>query len=107
MGLPSKVGWSKPGIVLTGYNRTGKYSRSGHYWSIEKLSGRLTYFSGHFKNGDVFWVFSFSGGVHYNVQLICQCKNCLFCLFDLILYVPSTIFQLNRDGSSWVEPVLS
>ena len=31
----------------------------------------------------------------------------LFCLFDLILYVPSTSFQLNRDGSSWVEPVLS
>ena len=29
------------------------------------------------------------------------------CLFDLILYVPSTIFQFNRDGSSWVEPVLS
>ena len=25
----------------------------------------------------------------------------------LILYVPSTIFQLNRDGSPWVEPVLS
>ena len=29
------------------------------------------------------------------------------CLFDLILYVPSTIFQLNRDGSYWIEPVLS
>ena len=29
------------------------------------------------------------------------------CLFDLILYIPSTIFQLNRNGSSWVEPVLS
>ena len=28
-------------------------------------------------------------------------------LFDLILYVPSTIYQLNRDSSSWVEPVLS
>ena len=28
-------------------------------------------------------------------------------LFDLILYIPSAIFQLNRDGSSWVEPVLS
>ena len=27
--------------------------------------------------------------------------------FYLILYVPSTIFQLNRDESSWVEPVLS
>ena len=29
------------------------------------------------------------------------------CLFDLILYVPSTIFQLCRVRSSWVEPVLS
>ena len=28
-------------------------------------------------------------------------------LFDLILNVPSAIFQLNRDGSSWVDPVLS
>ena len=31
----------------------------------------------------------------------------VFCLFDLVLYVLSTIFQLYRDGSSWVEPVLS
>ena len=31
----------------------------------------------------------------------------VFVLFGFILYVPSTIFQLNRDGSSWVEPVLS
>ena len=31
----------------------------------------------------------------------------LFCLFDLFFYFPSTIFQLNRDGSSWVEQVLS
>ena len=28
-------------------------------------------------------------------------------MLDLILYVPSTIFHLNKDGSSWVEPVLS
>ena len=29
-------------------------------------------------------------------------------LFDFfIIYVPSTVFQLNRDGSFWVEPVLS
>ena len=27
--------------------------------------------------------------------------------FDVILYVPSTFFQFNRDGSSWVEPVLN
>ena len=44
-------------------------------------------------------------------KIFCQMYNihglCFVCLFDLILYVPSTIFQLNRDGSSWVEPVLS
>ena len=34
-------------------------------------------------------------------------KKADFVLFDLILYVPSTIFQLNRDRSFWVEPVLS
>ena len=34
-------------------------------------------------------------------------EDCLFVLFDLILNVPSTIFQLYRDGSPWVEPVLS
>ena len=39
--------------------------------------------------------------LHSKFFLIC------FCLFDLILYVPSAIFHLNRDGSSWVEPVLS
>ena len=32
-------------------------------------------------------------------------KNCV--LFDLILYVPLTIFQLCQDRSYWVEPVLS
>ena len=31
----------------------------------------------------------------------------MFRLFGLILIVPSTIFHLNREGSSWVEPVLS
>ena len=31
----------------------------------------------------------------------------MVCLFDLILNVPSTIFQLNMGGSLWVEPVLS
>ena len=35
------------------------------------------------------------------------CLSLDLILFDLILYVPSTIFQLYRDGSSWVEPVLS
>ena len=39
---------------------------------------------------------------HYEKMFDCS-KD----LFDLILYVPSTVFQLYRDGSSWVEPVLS
>ena len=44
---------------------------------------------------------------HRSLRLLNVYTNELFCLFDLILYVPSTIFQLCRDGSSWVEPVLS
>ena len=41
------------------------------------------------------------------VQKIFCLFVCLFFFVFLNLYVPSTIFQLNRDGSSWVEPVLS
>ena len=33
--------------------------------------------------------------------------NLIFVLFDLIIYIPSTIFQLCRYRSSWVEPVLT
>ena len=40
------------------------------------------------------------------LPLLCCIIYTLF-LFDLILYVLSTIFQLYRDRSSWVEPVLS
>ena len=39
------------------------------------------------------------------VNVILSHRVVLFvCLFDMILYVPSTIFQLCQDGSSWVEP---
>ena len=31
----------------------------------------------------------------------------IVCLFDLILYVQSIVYQLCRDESSWVEPVLT
>ena len=34
-------------------------------------------------------------------------KYTFHCLFDLILYVYSTIFQFCRDWFFWVEPVLS
>ena len=42
----------------------------------------------------------------YNVFWVLK-RTISLILFDLILYVPSTIFLLNRDGSFWVEPVLS
>ena len=41
----------------------------------------------------------------FSQQPITNVLFCFVCLIDLILYVPSTIFQLNRDGSFWVEPV--
>ena len=41
----------------------------------------------------------------YMYQL--KCYPITLAPFDLNLKVPSTNFQLNRDGSSWVEPVLS
>ena len=44
-------------------------------------------------------------GIKISTGIICLIL--FVCLFDLILYVPSTIFQLSRDGSSGVEPVLS
>ena len=47
----------------------------------------------------IFQHFRFNEQLKFHAQLIC--------LFDLILYVLSTIFQLCSDGSSWVEPVLS
>ena len=47
-------------------------------------------------------------GLVYKTPQVCRHHFSLnFVLFDLILYIPSTISQLYRDGSSWVEPVLS
>ena len=50
--------------------------------------------------------------LYYIVKWTWDFKNkiwltCSIILFGLILYIPSTIFQLNGDGSFWVEPVLS
>ena len=33
-------------------------------------------------------------------------QSWLICLFDLILYIPSTVFQLYRDRSSWLNQYL-
>ena len=54
-------------------------------------------------------IWGFAGRTYHIVgNLMSRLKFIIFvCLYDLILYVPSTIFQLNRDGPSLVEPVLS
>ena len=44
---------------------------------------------------------------HWGLSVGFLLHVCLFVLFDLVLYIASTIFQLNRDGSSWVGPILS
>ena len=49
----------------------------------------------------------FAAHLYIHVRWTSFADNNGFVLFDLILYVPSTFFQLNRDGSSWAEPVLS
>ena len=57
---------------------------------------------------NMFWVLSEQVLLNaYNICFGYSVSWFCFVLFDLFLYVPSTIFQLNRDGFSWVEPVLS
>ena len=60
----------------------------------------------HFYSG-VSYRFGKRYDVHNNVAYIIVRNNHFFTqemiLYDLILYVPSTIFQLNRDWSSWVS----
>ena len=41
------------------------------------------------------------------VEVVVPAVVAVVFLFDWIIYVPSTIFQLYRDVSSCVEPVLS
>ena len=57
-----------------------------------------------YRKTTILWSFSYYSFVKFHDHVIS--KSVLF-LFDSILYIPSTIFQLCRDGSSWVEPVLS
>ena len=59
----------------------------------------------HIEVGSKAHLFSFMNSLQSTITLLESSH--VVCLIDLILYVPSTIFQLNRDGSSWVEPVLS
>ena len=93
------VGPSLNWVVLAGHYQP--LTMVGH-WPLPVLFGPALGDPG-WPMVPVLWVAVFRG------WLVCSGFDvCLFvCLFDLILYVPSTIFQLERDGSSWVKPVLS
>ena len=68
------------------------------YWSKCMFKGLMLVFPVHFSR-----IFSPSANSAYS-EMGFLFLVLLLCLFVLILYVPPTIFQLNRDGSSWVEP---
>ena len=89
----------------------------GNLWPncqhITQYQNTLT--SGVFSNKGMSYIYLFRyqvAGILFTLVNLTLCKLMdssyfVFCLFDLILYVQSTIYQLIRDGSSWVEPVLS
>ena len=89
----------------------------GNLWPncqhITQYQNTLT--SGVFSNKGMSYIYLFRyqvAGILFTLVNLTFCilmdsSYFVFCLFDLILYVPSTIYQLIRDGSSWVDPVLS
>ena len=128
----AKISWmnSKYRLILLNLRNPSNIYAS---WSTSELRVRLAPLN-RFKPSSKIFYWPFQGGTSF-VDLLCFCSVlCLLCLcmrlficalwspsgkgltswlrlfvfflFDLILYVPSTIFQLYRDGSSWVEPVL-
>ena len=62
----------------------------------------LSNFGGHF-----YAFYCLLKGSRYRMGILLCTQRNFVCLFDLDPYIPSTIFQLYRDGSSCVEPVLS
>ena len=93
----------------TDRRRTDDGRRSHWYTISSPMSLRLRWAKNVFLCLKIFFTFTSSvdpdemphyAGFHLGLY-------CLFCLFDLILYVTSTIFQLCRDWSSWVEQVLN
>ena len=73
----------------------------------------IWYATGLLSEKKMFWpsILSHESRVCVSTECVLACCSMLhsLLLFCLIwfFYVPSTIFQLNRDRSSWVEPVLS
>ena len=84
----------------------------GHYWecsceviwNLDQWFRRLL-----FKDISYLVLWQPLSGFVQRTRTICAIlvEGIMRILFVLILYFPSTIFQLNRDVSSWVEPVLS
>ena len=87
-------------------NAGQKYCRmlQGEHSAILSAFIKLLFVSKIFVLSIFEWPFKTGFTVYRNFLTL---SNQMLSYIVLILYVPSTIFQLNRDWSSWVEPVLS
>ena len=87
---------------MTGFTVCVKFSEtiSNGFQAIEWVRVRVYYRSSSFQSSKGYNSNCRQARVIFHISIISV-------LFDLIGYVPSTIFQLYRDESSWVEPVLS
>ena len=84
-------------------------------WSLGSLICDVSLYFCHFPVRYGTWLYWFLIFAFFFTLIVSIPDRCLLPYFDcidswslfiLILYVPSTILQLNRDGPSWVEPVL-
>ena len=99
--------WSSGGISLSHNNTYEGYSYAGKFFMLLLMSADIfkkKNLSGTLLECQTVWIQIRTNKMLVLIWVKTVCKY--VCLFDLILYMPSTIFQLNRDWSSWVEPVL-
>ena len=72
----------------------------------DAMSTEISYTDPYMSHGMKFLILG-RAQIHGHLRITQMIMCHLFVLFHLILYVPSSIFQLCREGSSWVEPVIS
>ena len=86
--------------------QTKKYSELKAYETLNRVASANAILK-HYKSSFLITVKRHAMVLSFFKKLTLSQNMPYYCFFDLILYVPSTIFQLNRGGYSWVEPVLS
>ena len=110
---PTGSDWFAPVCSLLWLVRTGLFTLSTLLPTLRRgdLVGGFPDFPSGTGLGFTSWRTKFINNLSTNCVQVAQIFYHLFssfvCLFDFILYSPSIIFHLNREGSSWVKPVLS